>query len=323
MRLNYCIAALALALLNSCGGGGDSYSGSASSNEPPATALLAPRAGGSTQAKVRLSELTRGFSFPWGMAFLPDGRLLVTERAGRLQVVAMNGRKTEIFGIPPMLYYEQAGLLDVALDPSFATNGLVYFTFAEPDALDSSLTSTAVAQAFLDLSSRQLVGWTVIYRQVRKVASARHYGARLAFGQDGYLFLTMGEHFLAEEAPKAQDLAMGHGKVVRITTEGVAAPDNPFAATPGAQPEIWTLGHRNPQGAAVHPVTGELWISEHGAQGGDEINRLLPGRNYGWPLVSRSQEYDTETSIGVSTQAGMEDPLWVWPAVALRPLIFM
>jgi glucose/arabinose dehydrogenase len=319
MRLKYVMAPLVLALLSSCGGGGSS--GSAQTDVARTNGLVAQEAKrpGSAQVRVRLSEVSRGFSFPWGMAFLPDGRLLVTERAGRLQVVDSNGRKMEIFGVPPMPYLEQAGLLDVALDPRFADNGFVYLTFAERDDTDASLTGTSVARAFLDLSSRQLVGWVVIYRQWPKVASERHYGARLAFGHDGYLFLTMGERFLAEEAPKAQDLGLGHGKVVRITTDGLAAPQNPFMATSGAQPEIWTLGHRNPQGAAVHPLTGDLWISEHGAQGGDEINRLLSGGNYGWPLVSRSQQYGTEDPIGVSSQAGMVDPVWVWETIDGSP----
>jgi aldose sugar dehydrogenase len=317
MRLSYFfIAPLLFALLASCGGGGSSGS-EESASTTKATAVAAARKPPAPQGKqVRLSEVTRGLEFPWGMAFLPDGRVLVTERAGRLQVISANGRKEAIGGVPgPMLYMEQAGLLDVALDPAFASNGLVYFTFAETDAQDPSLSGTAVARATLDLASRQLVGWTVIYRQLPKVASVRQYGARLAFGADGHLFVTLGDHWLTEEAPKAQDLAMGHGKVVRITTSGLPATGNPYIGTAGAQPEIWTLGHRNPQGAAVHPVTGELWISEHGAQGGDEINRLLPGRNYGWPVVSHSQEYGTETPIGVTSQPGMEDPLWVWEMI--------
>jgi glucose/arabinose dehydrogenase len=247
------------------------------------------------------------------MAFLPDGRLLVTERIGRMQLLGASGQLLgEVTGVPPVVTAGQGGLLDVVLDPAFATNRRIYFAFAEADPFDGSRNGTAVARAVLDADARTLGDLTVIWRQQPKVASTTHFGSRLVFDRSGHLFVTLGERQLTSERDFAQDLARGHGKVMRITTDGAPAPGNPAWTAAGALPEIWTLGHRNVQGAALHPVTGDLWISDHGAQGGDEVNRLRAGLNYGWPRVSRSQEYDTDVPIGVTAMAGMEDPLWYW-----------
>lgn len=305
-------AALGSALvITACGGGGGG--GSA----PPSSTFAST--GQPTPSDVRLTEVASGFGGPWGMAFLPDGRLLVTERLGRMQLLAADGaRLGEVAGVPPVLTLGQGGLLDVVLDPAFASNGRIYFSFAEADGADPSLNGTAVGRAVLDPNARTLSQFTVIWRQAPKVASNAHFGSRLVFDREGRLFVTLGERQYANERGYAQDLSRGHGKVMRITTDGAPAPGNPSWGA-GAQPEIWTLGHRNVQGAALHPVTGQLWISDHGAQGGDEINRLLPGRNYGWPLVSRSQEYSTTTPIGVTDQAGMEPPLWYWETIDGTP----
>lgn len=295
-----------VSVLSACGGGGGG------GGSPSAQAALG--SGASLPAGVALSERANSLTEPWGMAFLPDGRLLVTERIGRMRLLDAGGQvQGEVSGVPPVLRLGQGGLLDVALDPAFATNGRIFFSFAEADAADPSINGTAVARAVLDANARTLSQVAVIWRQQPKVASGVHFGSRLVFDRGGHLFVTLGERDNPRSA--AQDLTRGQGKVMRITTDGAPAPGNPAWTTPGAQPEIWTLGHRNVQGAALHPQTGELWISEHGAQGGDEVNRLRPGLNFGWPLVSRSQEYETTTPVGPVSQAGFEDPAWFWEMI--------
>jgi glucose/arabinose dehydrogenase len=306
-------AALSLAgalILPGCGGGGGGGSGGGS-DVVPAPAGPVP---------VAVTELTSGLSHPWSLAFLPDGRMLVTERQGRMRILSAGGQVLgSVSGVPPVFAEGQGGLLDVVLDPAFAANRRIYFSYAERDSIDTLLNGTAVARAVLDTDARSLSDVTVIYRQRPKVASSAHFGSRLVFDRTGQLNVTLGERFTNEQRVFAQDLSRGNGKVVRITTDGAAAPGNPVWMQPAAQPEIWSLGHRNPQGAALHPDTGELWISEHGPQGGDEINRTMPGRNYGWPLVSRGQEYGTTQPVGVPSLAGMEDPVWVWETIDGAP----
>jgi glucose/arabinose dehydrogenase len=303
-------AALVLGLaaaLSACGGGGgDNGTGPGTIPAPPVA--------------VDVTARTTGLSNPWGLAFLPDGRMLVTERAGQLKLLSAGGSVVgNVTGLPTVVAEGQGGLLDVVLDPAFASNGRIYLSFAERDAADPSRNSTAVARGVLDTATRSLTNLTVIYRQLPKVASTAHFGSRLVFDRSGHLFVTLGDRLLDSERGFAQDLTRGHGKIVRITTDGAPAPGNPAWTQAGAQPHIWSLGHRNVQGAALHPGTGELWASEHGAQGGDEINRVLAGRNYGWPLASRSQEYGTTTPVGASSMAGMEDPLWVWETITGAP----
>jgi glucose/arabinose dehydrogenase len=267
-----------------------------------------------------VTELTTGLSNPWSLAFLPDGRMLVTERAGRLRLLAPGGQSLgAVSGLPPIHVEGQGGLLDVVLDPRFAANRRIYFSFAERDVGNPALNGTAVARAVLDADARALGEVTVIYRQRPKVASSAHFGSRLVFDRAGQLFVTLGERLLDDQRGFAQDPSRGHGKVARITTDGAAAPGNPAWPQAGAQPELWSLGHRNPQGAALHPDTGELWTSEHGPQGGDEINRTLAGRNYGWPLASRGQEYGTTQPVGVPSLAGTQDPVWVWETIDGSP----
>lgn len=255
--------------LQACGGGGGT------------TAIPDPSV---APASVNLTEMTTGLATPWSLAFLPDGRMLVTERPGTLKLLSPSGSiEGSISGVPAVVAQGQGGLLDVVLDPAFATNRRIYLSYAERDPADPALNGTAVARAVLDVDALSLSSVAVIYRQRPKVASSAHFGARLVFDRTGALFITMGERLLDSERGFAQDLTRGHGKIVRITTDGVPAPGNPVWTEAGAQPEIYSLGHRNPQGAALHPDTGELWISEHGAQGGDEINRVLAGRNYAVP----------------------------------------
>ncbi len=265
-----------------------------------------------------MTEVATGLPSPWSLAFLPDGRMLITERTGRLHIrnadaSAINGGNDVVCCVPAVDSTGQGGLLDVALDPAFAANRRIYMTFAESDAADATLNGTAVLRAVIDADNRTLSNVTVIYRQAPKVASEGHFGSRLAFDNQGYLFVTMGERQLDTQRGFAQDLTRGNGKVVRITTDGAPAPGNPNFGVAGAQPAIWSYGHRNPQGAAMRPGTNQLWTSEHGPQGGDEVNLTQAGRNYGWPIISYGQEYGTLTQVGEGTaKAGMEQPAWYW-----------
>ncbi|TFZ06460.1 PQQ-dependent sugar dehydrogenase [Ramlibacter henchirensis] len=298
------VAAAFVSLIPACGGGGGG-------GPDPSAQQAFP---------FPVTQRASGLVVPWGMAFLPDGRLLVTERLGRMQLFDVSGQSLgAISGVPPVLSSGQGGLLDVVLDPAFASNRRIYFSFAEADPANPALNGTAVGRAVLDPDARALSGVTVIWRQLPKVASSAHFGSRLVFDRSGHLFVTLGDRLLDGERGFAQDPTRGHGKVMRITTDGAPAPGNPAWGVAGALPEVWTLGHRNVQGAALHPSTGELWTSEHGAQGGDEINRLRAGANYGWPLASRSQEYETLTPVGPASLPGMEDPLWVWETITGSP----
>ena len=277
-------------------------------NPQPAAVML------TTTFALQVSELNSSLQSPWGLAFLPDGRMLVTEKSGTLKLLNADGKTAGVVsGLPVVNSNGQGGLLDVVVDPAYSSNQRVYMTFAENDSRDASLNGTAVLRARLNASERMLSEVTVIYRQSPKVASTGHFGSRLAFDKNGYLFVTLGERLINSERGFAQDLSRGNGKVVRITTSGAAAPGNPAFGSATAQAGIWSLGHRNPQGAALHPVTGELWVSEHGPQGGDEINRVLAGKNYGWPVVSYGQEYGTTTQVGEGTsKPGLEEPVSVW-----------
>ncbi len=235
--------------------------------------------------KIAVSTVTRGLEHPWGLAFLPDGRLLVTERPGRLRLVTKDGAVSEpLKGVPAVFAQGQGGLLDVALDPGFAANRLVYLSYAEPGEGGAG---TAVARG--KLGSDGLEDVEVIFRQEPKVEGGNHFGGRLAFAPDGKLFVTLGERF--KFAP-AQDLSTDLGKIVRINPDGSVPQDNPFAGKEGARAEIWSYGHRNPQGAAINPKTGKLWESEFGPKGGDEVNIPEAGKNYGWPVVSWGDNYD-------------------------------
>jgi glucose/arabinose dehydrogenase len=263
---------------------------------------------------LQVSEINTSLQSPWGLAFLPDGRMLVTEKAGSLKLLAANGATLgSLTGLPAVNSAGQGGLLDVVVDPAFASNQRIYLTFSENDAKDASLSGTAVLRARLDAAGMRLQDATVIFRQMPKVDSNGHFGSRLMFDRSGHLFVALGDRQSRRERVHAQDLSRGHGKVMRITTDGAPAPGNPKFSAAGAQPSIWSYGHRNPQGAALHPTTGELWVSEHGPQGGDEINRAEAGKNYGWPVISHGQEYGLSTQVGEGTaKAGMEQPVSVW-----------
>lgn len=272
------------------------------------------------KATVRVVPLVQGLRHPWGLAFLPDGRMLVTERPGRLRIVATNGNlSAPIMGVPEVFARGQGGLLDVAVDPDYATNGWIYFSYAEPRGRATNATTVARAR----LAGASLQGLEVIFRQQPAVESEAHFGGRLAFGRDGRLFITLGERSAKQFIERAQQLEDHFGKIVRIERDGRIPADNPFVGRHGAQPEIWSYGHRNPQGAAIHPATGELWSSEHGPKGGDELNIVRAGRNYGWPIITYGVAYSGE-AIGVGThQAGMEQPVHYWvPSIGSCGLAF-
>ena len=274
-------------------------------------------AGDDERSDLDLITITAGLEHPWGMAFLPDGRVLVTERPGRLRIIERDGKAgPPIAGVPPVDAKGQGGLLDVALDPAFAKNRLVYLSYSEPREGGNG---TSVARGVLEGGS--LTGVQVIFRQQPAMQSGHHFGSRLVFARDGRLFVTLGERNIGRA--HAQTLDNTLGKIVRINPDGSIPPDNPFVGRKGALPEIWSYGHRNVQGAALHPVTGELWANEHGPKGGDELNRVLPGRNYGWPTVSYGTEYTGEKISDSGTAPGIEPPVHYWvPSIATSGLMF-
>ena len=245
--------------------------------------------------------------------------MLVTERPGRLRLVAMNGSVSEpISGVPGVVAKGQGGLLDVALDPDFAENQTIYLSFSEPRPGGNG---TSVARAVFSPDRKSLAKVAVIFQQMPAIDSTAHFGGRLAFAPDKTLFVTLGERYVMRDS--AQDLGTHLGKVVHITRDGAPAPDNPFIGRAGVLPEIWSYGHRNAQGAAIEPSTGLLWTVEHGAQGGDEINRPEAGKNYGWPVITYGKDYDG-SKIGEGTEKqGMEQPLYYWdPSIAPSGMAF-
>lgn len=271
---------------------------------------------GTVDGVAQVRVFATGLENPWSLAFLPDGRGLVTEKPGRMRYVAKDGSlSAPLTGVPAVQSSGQGGLLDVILDPEFASNRMIYFSFSEPADGDAG---TAVARA--RLTDTGLEDVTVILRQEPKVKGAGHFGSRLALAKDGKLYVTLGERQRYRE--KAQDLTTTFGKVVRINRDGSVPPDNPFVGRADARPEIWSYGHRNPQGAAVHPETGVLWTVEHGAQGGDELNHPDPGRNYGWPVITYGKDY-SGARIGEGTsKPGMEQPVHYWdPSIAPSGLL--
>ena len=273
----------------------------------------------SGETKVTIATVAKGLAHPWSIAFLPDGRMLVTERPGRLRYVARDGALSEpIAGLPAVYAQGQGGLLDVVLDPAFAKNSTIYLSYAEP--ADDGTNGTAVARARLD--GQNLKDLKVIFRQQPKVKSNHHFGSRLVFARDGNLFVTTGER--NSERDKAQDLGTHLGKIIRITPDGGVPADNPFVGRDGARPEIWSYGHRNSQGATLDPRTGRLWEIEHGPMGGDEINLPEAGKNYGWPVITYGREYSGgPVGAGITAKEGMEQPVHYWvPSIACSGMTF-
>jgi glucose/arabinose dehydrogenase len=267
---------------------------------------------------IDVQTVAKGLEHPWGLAFLQDGRMLVTERPGRLRLVMPDGKlSAPLDGVPRVQHAGQGGLLDITLDPQFTENQWVYLSYAEP-APDGTA-GTAVARG--RLMGQRLEEVQVIYRQQPQVKGALHFGSRLVFLRDGTLAVTQGDRF--EYRAQAQDLSSGIGKIVRIHPDGSIPRNNPFSNRPGARPEIWSYGHRNVQAAALHPETGQLWTVEHGARGGDELNHPEPGKNYGWPVITYGVDYDG-SSIGEGTaRTGMEQPVYYWdPVIAPSGMAF-
>ncbi|MDA7416150.1 PQQ-dependent sugar dehydrogenase [Xenophilus arseniciresistens] len=281
--------------------------------------MLGSAAGGA-QAQAVAQVVASGLENPWAVAFLPDGRFLVTEKAGRMRVVAATGELGQpLQGVPPVAAGGQGGLLDVITDSQFARNRTLYFCFAEPG--EGGTNSTALARAILSADRSRLEGLKVIFSQKPKVDSRHHFGCRIVEAGDGTLFMTLGDRNSRRE--EAQKLDSHIGKVVRVAKDGSVPADNPFVNRAGALPEIWSYGHRNGQGATLGP-DGRLWMHEHGAQGGDEINVPEAGRNHGWPVISYGRNY-SGTRIGEGTaKAGMEQPLKYWdPSIAPSGMAFL
>lgn len=272
----------------------------------------------SSLGPLRVTTLASGLQHPWSLAFLPDGRFLITERPGRLRIFSNGVLSPAVTGLPAVWAQGQGGLLDVAVDPDFQANQRLYFSYAEADT--SNRAGTAVARARLVGQALQDV--QVIFRQEPKLSTGNHFGSRLVFDRQGHLFVTLGENNVRITA---QYLDHHQGKVVRLWPDGTVPTDNPFMGTPQALVHLWSYGHRNPQGAALNPWTGDLWTTEHGARGGDEINIPKAGRNYGWPIITHGLDYNGQPipeSVG-SSAPGMEQPVHYWvPSIAPSGMAF-
>jgi len=269
--------------------------------------------------QVAVTTLTEHLAHPWSLAFLPDGRMLVTERPGRMRIVTKDGKASQpLAGVPKVYARAQAGLMDVILANDFAQTRRIYFCYATSVSGGAQI---AVAHAALDVDGLKLDQVTKIYEQHGPPSSGLNIDCRMVQARDGNLFVTLGDHFKAEES---QNLANTIGKIVRITPDGKAPPDNPFVGKQGVAPEIWAYGTRNPEGLAFNPWTNELWEQEHGPKGGDEINIIRKGGNYGWPVVSFGVNYDgSPVGAGKQHQDGMIDPLWHWtPSIAPSGMAF-
>ncbi|ENA29650.1 MULTISPECIES: PQQ-dependent sugar dehydrogenase [Pseudomonas] len=266
----------------------------------------------SEKGKVSVTVIKKGLDHPWGLAFLPDQKgMLVTERPGRLRVLKSDGSVSNpIAGLPDVYNRSQGGLMDVALSPSFAEDRLIYLSYSEGGGKDDKA-GTAVGRGTLSADMTRVEGFTVIFRQEPKLSTGAHFGSRLVFDQQGYLFIALGEN---NQRITAQALDKLQGKLVRIKADGTVPNDNPFVDQSGARPEIWSYGHRNQQGAALNPWTGQVWTNEHGPRGGDEVNIPLAGKNYGWPVATHGINY-SYTPIPEAKGKdvpGTEQPLYVW-----------
>ncbi len=268
--------------------------------------------------RLRVVTLAKGLEYPWGLAFLPSGSMIVSELGGTLRLVSPKGVvSAPLKGVPDVYAQGQGGMLDVLPDRDFRNNYTIYFSYAEPGKGGGA---TAVARARLNVKKLQLTDVKVIFRALPKSEGGRHFGSRLVLARDNTLFITIGDRAQRE---RVQDFSINRGQVIRINRDGSIPEDNPFIGRAGYRPEVWSLGHRNPQGAALHPDTGKLWIHEHGAQGGDEINVPEAGKNYGWPIISYG-EYYSGKKIGVGTRKpGLEQPIYYWdPSIAPSGMAF-
>ncbi len=266
-----------------------------------------------SSTRFTVTVVATGLDHPWAVEPMPDGSLLVTERPGWMRIVSATGALgSPLEGLPAVSAKGQGGLLDVALSPDFAADRMIYWSYAEPRTGGNA---TSVARGVLSIDQRRVENVSVIFRAQPTYDGNLHFGSRLAFGADGMLFVTLGERSDREMRPQAQQLGSHMGKVVRIAPDGSVPPGNPFATTSGARPEIWTLGHRNIQGAAID-ASGRLWTIEHGPRGGDEVNLIVAGSNYGWPLVSYGEEYSGMAISGaVTARDGYVQPVYYWDPV--------
>jgi glucose/arabinose dehydrogenase len=301
-----------LAILATCAAGLTAVPAAAEITDAPAPAK---------PSKVKVETFANGLENPWGMQFLPDGRLLVTERPGRMRIVSKEGELSEpIAGVPKVAARNQGGLLDVLLAPDFDTSGIIYFSYAEPREGSTNGTSVARAKLVTEGEGGRLEDVKVIFRQQPAADSGHHFGSRLVWAPDGTLFITTGERNQLRQ--QAQNPANDIGKVVRINADGTTPDDNP--KLDGWAPEVWSIGHRNIQGAAIRPGTGKLYAVEHGARGGDELNHPEPGKNYGWPVITYGIDYSgAKIGEGITAKEGMEQAVYYWvPSIATSGLAF-
>jgi glucose/arabinose dehydrogenase len=310
------------------GPSGTSYTGAPVETNPanttysPAFAGQTRINGTTTNTPYTSSVITSALTSPWGITALPDGRLLITEKGGSMRIVTTSGEVSNaITGIPAVNTSGQGGLLGLCIDPQFTSNRMVYWVFSESV---SGNTQTAVAKGKLSTGETTIENATVIYRAAPAANSDLHYGGRIVFDATGNLFVSTGERSILATRPLAQSVTAALGKVVRITKDGAAAPGNPTFSGSNPLPELYSIGHRNPQGLAIHPATGDLWQGEHGPRGGDEINRIQAGANYGWPTITYGIEYSGEP-IGapIQQQEGMKQPVYYWdPVIAPSGMTF-
>ena len=268
---------------------------------------------------VTVDVVVKGLEHPWALAFLPDGRMLVTERPGRIRIVGKdNTLSAPLTGVPAVAARQQGGMLDVVLDPNFESNRAVYISYAEPRTGGNG---TSVARMRLNAAGTGFEQLTVIFRQEPTFNGAHHFGSRLVFDRTGALFVALGDRYDLRE--QAQNRTNTIGKVVRINTDGSIPADNPGLKREGWLNSVWSIGHRNVQGAALHPVTGKLWTAEHGARGGDEINIPEAGKNYGWPVITYGKDYSGATIGEGTAKQGMEQPVFYWdPSIAPSGMAF-
>ncbi|WP_116126687.1 PQQ-dependent sugar dehydrogenase [Lewinella sp. IMCC34183] len=280
--------------------------------------LLAQKGQALTEAgAIKIVPIVDGLEHPWGMAFLPDGRMLITERPGRLRILEADSTLSEpVAGLPELLAYGQGGLLDVALDPDFADNQYVYLSFSDPGQ-DSMVSSAFGRGRWVD---DHIEDFETLFVQDYKMKGPNHFGGRMEFTGDGMVYFTMGERFQFEPA---QDLSNHLGTVVRLNNDGTVPQDNPFADEDGALPEIYSYGHRNIQAAAIDPATGQLWVTEMGPMGGDELNQVHAGENYGWPVVSWGKNYDDTNIPDPTTRPEFADAALYWsPTISPSGMVF-
>ncbi|GLB54180.1 hypothetical protein NBRC110019_32210 [Neptunitalea chrysea] len=264
-----------------------------------------------SNTKYTTELVVDGFNIPWGVTFLPDSSMLVTEKSGELYWIK-NGEKTEITGMPQVFLRGQGGLLDIAAHPDYATNGFIYFTYASPEGKERG-GNTALARA--QIKNNAITNFKVLYKAAPNTTKSYHFGSRIAFDGKGHIFFTAGERGNRDENP--QDITRDNGKVYRLNEDGSIPANNPFYAKNNAKKAIYSYGHRNPQGLFIHPVTGEIWEHEHGPQGGDEINIIKEGANYGWPIVTYGENYNGTPITDERTRPEFEDPIYYWvPSIA-------